>query len=267
MIHKVLRKFKYGAFFPAISRHLVGVGKRVSCYKHWSYRLDPLDWMVREFSQQFAIPDASTKAFDNYRLDSRHKLTRDSVVYSFGILTECGFEQELANHSGATIHMYDPTPNSQEFMKAYENYDRFVYHPIGVWTQNTTMRFSQPFKNQSASFVFDAPPDAGTSFSAECKTLEAFMAANNHSHIDVLKMDIEGAALHVCEYMVEKAIFPTQIVVEFERFSSTLQGTAEFIYRVSQLVESLHAQGYQTYLIPRPTGDLSSLEFLFTRRT
>ena len=40
-----------------------------------------------------------------------------------------------------------------------------------------------------------------------------------HERIDVLEMDIEGAALFVLEHMLEEMILPDQIVVELEEKS------------------------------------------------
>ena len=42
------------------------------------------------------------------------------------------------------------------------------------------------------------------------------MHQNKHLKIDVLKLDIEGAAFDVLENIINDEIFPKQIVVEFE---------------------------------------------------
>jgi hypothetical protein len=39
-----------------------------------------------------------------------------------------------------------------------------------------------------------------------------------HTHIDVLKLDIEGAEIEVLNHLLDSAIFPTYICVEFDLY-------------------------------------------------
>ena len=41
------------------------------------------------------------------------------------------------------------------------------------------------------------------------------MKSNGHSHLDLLKIDIEGAEYEVLNYLINKSISVTQILVEF----------------------------------------------------
>ena len=42
------------------------------------------------------------------------------------------------------------------------------------------------------------------------------MSQNNHSNIDLVKLDIEGAGIDVIDNFVSQNIFPKQIIAEFE---------------------------------------------------
>jgi len=46
-------------------------------------------------------------------------------------------------------------------------------------------------------------------------TLDKIMRKLGHEKIDILKMDIEGAEYEVIEDIIEKSIFPGQILIEF----------------------------------------------------
>ena len=48
------------------------------------------------------------------------------------------------------------------------------------------------------------------------KTLEDIMEENHHSHIDLLKLDIEGAEVRVLKNMLDSKIYPKYLCIEFD---------------------------------------------------
>ena len=75
------------------------------------------------------------------------------------------------------------------------------------------------------------------------KTLPTIMQERGHTHIDLLKMDIEGAEYGVIADMLESEIYPTCILVEFHH----LQLKAFDKTRAS--VAALKAAGYRNFWI------------------
>jgi hypothetical protein len=47
-------------------------------------------------------------------------------------------------------------------------------------------------------------------------TIQNLMKINNHTHIDLLKLDIEGAEINVINKMLDDKIYPKYILVEFD---------------------------------------------------
>ena len=47
-------------------------------------------------------------------------------------------------------------------------------------------------------------------------TIKNIMENNNHNHIDLLKLDIEGAEINVLNNMFDDKIYPTYILIEFD---------------------------------------------------
>jgi len=211
------------------------------------------------------IPPLDAEQFPagNYFLDRRRPLGAESVVYSFGILKDIEFDEAVANRFGCPVHMFDPTPVTRQFMAHYATDARFDYHPIGVWTENTTLTFFEPELSGSASVVF-GDAQAGT-FQAECYTVAEIMRRCGHPKIDVFKADIEGAALPVLEQMVGEGILPDQIIVELERPLSSVSAIDDFFTRVSGLREALRTAGYAEYQLPRRAARYFSLELLFVK--
>ena len=47
-------------------------------------------------------------------------------------------------------------------------------------------------------------------------TIKNIMVLNNHTTIDLLKLDIEGAEINVLEQMLDDNIFPKYLCIEFD---------------------------------------------------
>ena len=52
----------------------------------------------------------------------------DTVVYSFGVGREVSFERDLITRFGVTVHAFDPTPLSLEWVRQEQLPDGFVLH-------------------------------------------------------------------------------------------------------------------------------------------
>src|SRR4051812_16621969 len=55
-----------------------------------------------------------------------------SIVYSFGVGTDISFDEALIALCGVTVHAFDPTPRSVEWVKAQSLPERFVFHDWGI---------------------------------------------------------------------------------------------------------------------------------------
>lgn len=228
---------------------------------HWF--LSP--WRRRTRALLARIPgDGPLEVTGNYYLDSRKRLGPDAVVYSFGVLTNIDFDEAVAARFGCPVHLFDPTPTAIEFMAAFEGDPRYVFHPVGVWTEDAELEFHVPLEGGSASCVFDG--DAPGGFTAECRTVARLMAELGHDHLDVVKMDIEGAALPVLEKMFEDGILPTQVVVELERPASWAAAAQEdWFARMDALLAAAAARGYRVWALPRERYRWFSVELLLSR--
>lgn len=227
------------------------------------YFLDPERAFTKRFIDQLKPIDSNQFIVGNYYLDQRQKIDSNSIVYSFGILTDIDFDKAVSEKFGCQVHMFDPTPISIDFMEKHKNNPLFKFNPFGVWTENTTLTFYLPKHGGSASAV--NVTSTTEKFEAPCKTVTEIMAENNHSHIDVLKMDIEGAALPIMEDMIENDIFPTQVVAEFERPRHHVNKNIDFFYRLNKICERYESEGYEIIFLPRDIAKYYSLEMLFVK--
>jgi FkbM family methyltransferase len=268
MIKLITEKLKEGTLLYSIKKTIVGIfgafWKKVKTH-NIHYFLDGERVFTKQFIETFSVRNENHIPVGNYFLDKRIPLNSDSIVYSVGILTEISFDKAVAKQFDSQIFMYDPTPVSIDFMKQYEGHRNFKFFPFGLWIKNEILKFYLPINAGSASIM--NKNESGKYFEATCNTLAYLMEKNKHKTIDVLKMDIEGAALPILEQITEAHIFPNQIVVEFERPINNVLKNIDFFHRVVRLCDKLKKEGYEIFILPRSASRFYAIELLCTKKT
>lgn len=145
------------------------------------------------------------------------------IIYSLGIGQDTTFDWALIEQYGVTIHAFDPTPAAIEHVsdrraKSPLIAAHFLFSPVGVWDSDCSIRFFEP-KTRGWVGSYSALNLQGTSrhIDAPCKTLSTLMRERNHDHVDLLKMDIEGAEYRVLGDLLTKRIPVHWLCVEFDQ--------------------------------------------------
>lgn len=263
---KLIRNLKEGTFFKnvpvAVKNRLL---KRVSTMNLF-YFFDRERVMTKKYGEQIRKIGAGGVEIGNYHLHKQVKLDKDSIIYSLGIGTDIAFDLAIHRKYGCAVWMYDPTPESIAFMKQYDDHAFLKFHPLGVWVEDKIVRFYRPKLGGSSSLLyFEQSNDQY--FDAECVTMDTIMKQNQHDHISVFKADIEGAALPILKQMIQKQIFPEQIVVEFERPRKDMVKIQDFFSEISDLRSRLKEAHYEEFLLPRKRSKYYSLEMLFVKKS
>jgi len=140
----------------------------------------------------------------------------ESIVYSCGVGTDASFDLSLMERYGLHIHAFDPTPASVAWVRSQDLPDRFHFHSVGIAGYDGTAVFFAPSNPDHASHsIHNRPENRGKPVSLPVRRLRTIMNELGHSHIDILKMDIEGSEYAALEDMLISGIFPAQLLVEF----------------------------------------------------
>ena len=207
----------------------------------------------------------------NYRLKT-DLIPKNPIIYSFGIGGQIKFELEILRHfEEAKIYCYDPT--STEFIKNFKLSKNIKLIPYGIWVEDKKIPFflNRPGGVGSATDYFGKLYNTIDHF--QCYTLKTLMQMNNDKKVDILKIDIEGAAIEVINQILDVKIFPTQIAAEFE-FTENDNLTNEekikyafFKKKLINLINRMKKLNYSCYNNPRMIKPYAAIEIIFTKNS
>ena len=184
-------------------------------------------------------------------------LGRDSVVYSVGIGTDISFDLALIERYGVTVHAFDPTPRSIDWLRMQQLQALFRWQQVGLAAYDGEASFFPPDNPSFISHTMLPRPAAGDGMiRVDVRRVSTLMRNLGHARLDLLKMDIEGAEYDVVDDILASGVKVTQLLIEFHhRFPDVS------IDRTRQAVTKLNAAGYRIFAVS-DTGE----EYAFIRR-
>jgi FkbM family methyltransferase len=167
-------------------------------------------------------------------------LNAQSVVYSGGVGRDVTFEHELVSRFGCNVLLFDPSPTGVETMAKAENQiPQFKFQPVALAGRCGTLKFTPPQNPEEGSWFAQSGKTA--TLEVPCKNLSTLMRENGHDHIDLLKIDIEGAEYEVLEDLLRHRLRVKQIAVEFHHGMLPGIRRSQTVY----LIIRLTAAGYK----------------------
>jgi len=190
--------------------------------------------------------DGKLEIIGNYRIFPKG-LSSNSVIFSCGIAENISFDEAISKKYGCKVFMFDPTEKSKKFMNSINN-SKLIFSNIGIWKYDGNIKFYHPNKpdndNLSATNFFNS----NTYLTLPCKSIQSIMKENNHKEIDVLKMDVEGASFDILNEILDKKVYPKQIIVELERpffiYNAKFRELLNYLVKRKKLQNRLKYAGY-----------------------
>jgi len=184
-----------------------------------------------------------------------------SICYCGGAGEDISFDLELIERFRCQIFSYDPTPRAivhvQELTTGNSNYHFF---PVGLWDGDCVQKFYAPANESHVSHSILNLQQTNTYFEAKCQRIKKLMEENRHEHIDLLKIDIEGAEYKVLNSIIEDRLKIDVICVEFDEIHHPLDGNSD--RRIAEICRDLLRVGW----IPVAVDRGSNFTFIDKRR-
>ena len=180
--------------------------------------------------------------YGGWYVPTNMNLNENSIVYSGGVGEDISFDILLQSKYNCHILLIDPTNkavkhfnevkqyyNSKQaftggIQKDYysciqnlsPNFDNFKYVNIGLWNKKEELKF---YKQNNENYVSQSLVENmfGQNYDVvPVDSIKNIMEQQGHSHIDLLKLDIEGAEIEVVNQMLDDKIYPTYVLIEFD---------------------------------------------------
>ena len=184
-----------------------------------------------------------------------HGLTRDSVVYSFGVGRDISFDLELIENFGLTVHAFDPTPGSISWVKSHPRPSQFRMHEFGLAHFDGIVRLYPPeIAHHISHSVLYREKTAANAIDVPVKRLATIARELGHTRVDLLKMDIEGAEYLALAECLDSSPLIDQLLVEFHH---RMPGAG--LEKTRQTLRLLKARGFLVFNVSAAGEEISFL--------
>lgn len=178
------------------------------------------------------------------------------IVYTFGIGEDLSFSEDVIKKFDCQIFAFDPTPKSITYVNNHwlSKEPRFRFMPVGLADKCCKAEFYLPKNKEfvSGSLVKWDGVDEKDSITVDMKDLNTIMNLLNHEHIDILKMDIEGAEFDVVHNILHDRIDFYELCIEVHnRFFD------DGITKLQDMIDKLGEHGYSLVYISKSMEELT----------
>lgn len=174
-----------------------------------------------------------------------------SIVYSLGVGDSIDLDIDLIHRYSLTVHAFDPTPYSLEWVEGLELPENFRFHPWAAAGEDGSLRLFRRVnkRGKKSGVMWTAEGDAGDDsdfIDAPAYTIATIMQKLEHEQVDLLKVDVEGAEYEILDGLHEAANLPVQLLVEYHH---RFPGIGK--QRTAESIEHLRKLGYRIFAISR----------------
>jgi FkbM family methyltransferase len=176
-------------------------------------------------------------------------LSKDSVVYSCGVGEDISFDLELIRRFGVTVHAFDPTPRTVQWLRTQAVPKQFIFHEYGIADRDGCTRFFPPEDPSHVSHSMVRRKTVTGDIEVPVYRLTTIMNMLGHISIDVLKMDVEGVEYAVLRDVLKSGVCVRQLLVEFHHRWPEIG-----VSQTREAIRELNRAGYRIFDIS-PKGE------------
>lgn len=196
-------------------------------------------------------------------------LAPDSTCYLVGAGEDISFDLGVAAKYNCDVHIFDPTPRAvAHFEEVVQNLKqnkpaqcntspsghypiyppalagRLHFHPLGIWDEDTTLRFFAPQNEAYVSHSLVNLQRSERHIEVPVRRLSGMMQELGHERLDLLKLDIEGAEYQVIRSILEDDTPIDILCIEFDESAANHLDT-KYLDRIEEALQSLLKAGFR----------------------
>lgn len=141
----------------------------------------------------------------------------DSICYCAGVGTDITFDEALIERFGCRVWGIDPTPRAIEHVRSVAPDERFTMVPVGLSDRAGELKFYAPRDHSHVSHSVKNIQRTEDYFTAEVLSVRDLMDRLGHDHVDLVKLDIEGAEHDTIRQLLADGIRPSVLCVEYDQ--------------------------------------------------
>lgn len=197
-------------------------------------------------------------------------LNNDSIIYCIGVGEDISHDVAISGQLNSKIFLIDPTPRAISHVNLvkkclerqsygelnctaygggdakYAEYiansncvsDNIIYLPYALGMVDGIQKFYKPTNKDFVSHTLRENFKSNDYINVPVKSITSIMEELGHTHIDLLKIDIEGIECDVLNDILNKEILPLYLSVDFDSVKQNKE-------RVRTTCERLQKMGYQ----------------------
>lgn len=153
---------------------------------------------------------------------------------------------------GLCVHAFDPTPRAIAWVERQSLPERFFFHDYGISDHDGRAFFHPPDNPAFVSYSMLSRGSSEAVVEAPVYRLRTIMDKLDHSKVDVLKMDIEGAEYDVLSDFLASQVSVEQLLVEFHHCWKDVG-----LQRTRQAIKDLNRAGYRIFHVSASGSEYS----------
>jgi FkbM family methyltransferase len=135
------------------------------------------------------------------------------VVLSFGLGDDISFDEAIIQDHSACVYGFDPTPASLHWIATRQTPPNMQVLPIGIAAFDGEQSFAISGNEMRGNF--SCKEASGNSVMCKVRKYDSILAMLKLHHVDVLKLDVEGAEYDVIPSILSSSTLPVQLLIEF----------------------------------------------------